>query len=133
NAVEAYKAAVTGTAPEALDDRIRLLLRIGRAEMLRGRPQEALAAAGSARELARRTGDPRLNAHVAAGLATIHNELGAPRRARRYALHAYRVLRDTSEHLIVAQVSLALGLALTRTGRPHDAIDWLQSAAATFR
>ena len=133
NAVEAYKAAVVGTPPEALGDRVRLLLRIARAEMLRGRPQEALAEAANAREIARRTGDPRLNAQVAAGLAIIQIELGSPRRGQRYAMHAYRVLRDTSDHLTVAQVSLAIGIALTRSGRPHQAVDWLQSAAATFR
>ena len=133
NAVEAYKAALAGTAPGALGDRIRLMLRVARAEMLRGRPQEALANAGSAREVARRTGDPRLNAQVAAGFAAIQIELGSPRRAQRYAMHAYRVLRDTDEHQIVAQVSLAMGMALARSGRPHEAIDWLQSASATFR
>jgi len=133
NAVEAYKAAVAATPSGALDVRVRLHLRIGRAEMLRGRPREALASTQTAREIARRTGDPRLNAHVAAGLAAIHVELGSPRRAQRYALYAYRVLRDGNEHLVIAQVSLTLGLALVRSGRPHAAIDWLQSAAATFR
>ena len=133
NAVEAYKAAVAALAPDALGDRIRLQLRISRAEVLRGRPKEALVEAAGAREAARRTGDPHLNAQVAAVLAAVHMELGSPRRAQRYATFAYRVLRDTNEHLTVAQVSLTMGLALTRSGRPQDAVDWLQSAAATFR
>ncbi len=133
NAVEAYKAAVAALAPGALGDRIRLQLRIARAEVLRGRPKEALAEAAIAREAARRTGDPHLNARVAAVAASVHMELGAPRRAQRYAAYAYRVLRDTNDHLTVAQVSLTMGLALTRSGRPQDAVDWLQSAAATFR
>src|SRR5438067_13721133 len=60
NAVEAYKAALAGAPQEALGDRVRLLLRVARAEMLRGHPQEAAAEAARARELARRTGDPRL-------------------------------------------------------------------------
>src|ERR1043166_2988935 len=63
NAAEAYKAAVAGTPPAALGDRVRLLLRVARAELLRGRPQEALAEAASARETDRKS--TRLNSsHV---------------------------------------------------------------------
>src|ERR1044072_8525524 len=45
NAAEAYKAAVAGTPPAAPGDPGPLLLRAARAELLRGRPQEALAEA----------------------------------------------------------------------------------------
>jgi transcriptional regulator with GAF, ATPase, and Fis domain/tetratricopeptide (TPR) repeat protein len=120
-------------APDALADRVRLLLGIARAELMRGHPNEALLEASRARACIRSTGDARLNGQVAAVLAAIHTDLGAPRRALRYAGYAYRVLRDTNEHLTVAQVSLTMGLALTRAGRPQEAVDWLQSAAATFR
>ena len=133
NAVEAYRAALAAAPASALGDQVRLLLRVVRAEVQRGRPNEALTEARRARVIARRTGDPRLNAHVAAGLAGIHIDLGAPRRAQRYGLYAYAVLRDTDEHKLVAQVSLQIGNALMRLGRPQDAINWLQSAAATFR
>ena len=133
NAIESYRAALASVSASNLGDQVRLRLRIARAEMLRGRPQEALAEAGCARAIARRTGDPRLNAHVAGCMATIQIELGAPRRAQRYGLHAYAVLRDTNEHHAVALISLAIGNSLMRLGRPQDAINWLQSAAATFR
>jgi Nif-specific regulatory protein len=133
NAVEAYKAAVAALVPEALGERVRLLLQIARAEMHRGRPKDALAEVRCARVIARRTGDSHLNARVAAVAAAVYLDLGAPARAQRYADHAYRVLRDTDDHLTVAQVSLTIGLALTRTGRPQDAIDSLQNAVATFR
>src|SRR5262249_59845487 len=104
NAVEAYKSAVASLAHDAIDDRVRLLLRVARAESARGRPREALVEALNARALARRTGNTRLSAKVAAGLAGIHLDLGSPRRAQHYATYAYRVLRDTDEHLVVAQV-----------------------------
>ena len=55
------------------------------------------------------------------------------RRGRRYALYAYRVLRDTDEHRTVGQIGVTLGLCCARLGRTHEAIEWLQSAAATFR
>ena len=133
NAIEAYRAALAELPGEAIADRVRLLLRVARAETLRGSLDAGRAAALNARALARRVGDPVLNARVAVGLASLANESGSPRRALRYAEHAYRVLRDTSEHELVAQVSLIIGLALIWTGQPARAMDWLQSAAATFR
>src|SRR5262245_62282550 len=50
-----------------------------------------------------------------------------------YGLYAYARLRDTDDHSSVAYVSLALGIAFARLGRPQEAIDWLQNSAATYR
>ncbi len=133
NALEAYRGAFAELGPDALEERVRLLLRISDVEKLRGNLKEALAEALRARDLTRGVAGPRLRARVASRIAYLWIELGSPRRARRYALHAYHVLRDTDDHQTVAQVSLTVGLALARTGRPHESIDWLQNAAATFR
>ena len=133
NALESYRAALAETPVGRVADRVHVLLRIGRTEMLRGRHPAGYEAAREARRLVRGLGDPLLSARVAAGLAILKIERGAPRRALGYARYAYRVLRDTSEHELVAQVSLAMGYALARVGQPQRAIDWLQSAAATFR
>jgi Nif-specific regulatory protein len=133
NALESYRSALAELAPEALEERVRLLLRISHVEKLRGRLSEALAAAARARDLTRGVAGPRLRARVVSRIAYLHVELGAPRKALRYAMHAYRVLRDTDDHQTVAQLSLTIGLALARLGRPHEAVDWLQNGAATFR
>ncbi len=133
NAVEAYRAALAETPAGAAADRVRLLLRMARAEQLRGRPQDGLTSVQAARAIARRVGDARLNAFVAGGMAVLQTEMGSPRRALRYAAYGYRVLRDTNEHDAVAQISLSMGLALARSGQPQKAIDWLQSAAAMYR
>ena len=133
NALEAYRSALSETKADALEERVRLLLRISDVEKLRGRPQEALAEALRASELTRGLGVVRLRARAASHIAYLWVELGSPRRARRYALYAYAKLRDTDDHQTVARVSLTLGIALARSGRPQDSIDWLQNAAATFR
>ena len=133
SALEAFRSALAELGPDALEERVRLLLRISRVELMRGHLQGAQAEAERALHLTRGVASPRLRARIAARLATLAVEQGQPRRARRYALHAYRVLRDTDDHPTVAQVSLTLGLALARTGRPQEAIDWLQNAAATYR
>ncbi|MCE9626311.1 MAG: sigma 54-interacting transcriptional regulator, partial [Candidatus Eisenbacteria bacterium] len=133
NAIEAYRAALAELPGEAIADRVRLQLRLSRVEMLRGQLEPCREAVLQARALARRVGDPILNARVAVGLAALSNESGRPRRALRYADYAYRVLRDTNEHALVAQLSLVMGLAYIHTGQPARAVDWLQSAAATFR
>ncbi len=133
NALEAYRAALAEMGPDALEERIRLMLRISDVEQLRGHLQDAHTEALRARDLTRGVAGPRLRARVASRIAYLSIELGQPRRARRYALHAYRVLRDTDDHRTVAEVSLTLGISLARTGHPQEAIDWLQNAAATFR
>jgi transcriptional regulator with GAF, ATPase, and Fis domain/tetratricopeptide (TPR) repeat protein len=133
NALEAYRAALAELGPNALEERVRLLLRIAHVERLRGRLQNAMAEAANARALTRGVSGPRLRAQIASRIAYLHSELGAPRKAMRYARYAYRVLRDTDDHQSVAQVSLTLGIALARLGRPQEALDWLQSGAATFR
>ena len=43
NALEAYRAALSETKSEALEERVRLLLRISEVEKLRGRLQESYA------------------------------------------------------------------------------------------
>ena len=133
NAVEAYRSALAEAAPGDIGLRVRLGLRIARAETQRGRPREALIHANVARDLAQRAGDAQLMATAAASLAEIHVQLGLPRRAQRYAMYAYRVLRTSDDHNTVAQLSLTMGFALARLGRPQQAIDWLQNAAATYR
>jgi len=133
NALEAYRLALAETGADALEERVRLLLRIAEVEKLRGRQQEALAEVLRARDLTRGVAPSRLRARIASRIAYLWIELGSPRRARRYALHSYQVLRDTDDHQTVAQVSLTLGLAVARLGRPQEAVDWLQNAAATFR
>ena len=133
SAIEAYHAALAEQPRDAVRDRVRLMLRIARVEMLRGRPADGLAMAHAAHALARPLRDAQLGAQVAAGLAILEVERGAPRRALRYARWAYAVLRDTDQHVLVAWISLAMGYALARTGQPAAAIEWLQSAAATFR
>ncbi|HXS82823.1 MAG TPA: sigma 54-interacting transcriptional regulator [Methylomirabilota bacterium] len=133
NALEAFRNALSETKADALEERVRLLLRISEVEKLRGRLQISLSEALRARDLTRGLGAIRLRARVASQLANLWVELGSPRRARRYALYAYTKLRDTDDHQTVARVSQALGIALARSGRPQESIDWLQNAAATFR
>jgi Nif-specific regulatory protein len=133
NALEAYRAALAEVSPHALDERVRMLLRIAHVERMRGRLHEAMAEAVRARDLTRGVSSSRLRAQVASRIAYLHVELGSPRKAMRYAMHAYRVLRDTDDHQSVAQISLTLGMALARLGRPQEAVDWLQNGAATFR
>jgi len=133
NALEAYRSALHELKADALEERVRLILRISDVEKLRGRLQEAMSEALRARDLTRGVAGPRLRARAAAQIAHLLVELGSPSRARRYALFAYAKLRDTDDHRTVARLSLTMGLVLARTGRPQEAVDWLQSAAATFR
>jgi transcriptional regulator with GAF, ATPase, and Fis domain/Tfp pilus assembly protein PilF len=133
SALDALRAALAELGADALEERVRLILRISTVEQLRGHLHDAQLEAERALHLTRGVATPRLRARIASRLAALAVEQGKPRRARRYALHAYRVLRDSDDHATVAQVSLTLGLALARVGRPQEAIDWLQNAAATFR
>jgi tetratricopeptide (TPR) repeat protein len=133
NALEAYRSALSGLKADALEERVRLILRISDVERHRGRLQEAMSEALRARDLTRGIAGPRLRARTAAHIGYVLNDLGSPRRARRYALYAYTKLRDSDDHSTVARVSLTIGVALVRTGRPQESIDWLQNAAATFR
>ena len=128
NALEAFRAALSGTKADALEERVRLLLRISDVERLRGRLQEGLSEALKARDLTRGVSGPRLRALVASRIAYLWIELGSPRRARRYGMYAYTKLRDTDDHRTVASVSLTLGIALARSGHPQEAIDWSQNA-----
>ena len=133
NALEAYRNALRETKADALEERVRLMLRISEVEKLRGRLQEALSEGRRALDLTRGVAGPRLRARAAAQIGSLWNELGSPRRALRYAKYAYAKLRGTDDHRTVAQVSMAIGIALARLGRPQESIDWLQSGAATFR
>lgn len=133
NAIASFHAALAEVPRERVAERVRLLLRIARTEMLRGAPADGLRVAREARALARPLRDATLNATVAAGLAILEIEHGAPRRALRHAAWAHAVLRTTDDPLRLAQVALAMGYALARLGRPAQAIDWLQDAATTFR
>ncbi len=132
-AVDAYSAALRELGPEAPRERCRLLLRVAEAQIHRGDYEAATGRLREARGTARLLGDSRVLAAVAARFADALTELGQYRRGRRYALYAYRVLRDTDEHRTVGQVGVRLGTCCARLGRVAEAIEWLQNAAATFR
>ena len=132
-AAEEYVAALRDVGPDAPDERCRLLERLAEANRRRGDFDAALKALAEARSTARVLMDPRWNARIAARMSHVLADRGLHRRSRRYAHYCYRVLRDTDEHRIVGQVSVTLGLCSARLGQSQDAIDWLQSAAATFR
>src|SRR5438093_1580736 len=132
-AVEAYAAALQRLGPQFPAERCQLLEKIAEAESHRGEFDSAMGALRQARAVARLLRDPRVNARLAARLAHLLSEIGQYRSSRRYALYSYRVLRDTDDHRTVGQVAVTLGLNCARLGRTHEAIDWLQNAAATFR
>jgi len=132
-AVEEYTAALAMLSADAPVERCRILLRLADAYYQRGDFAAALRALAEARPWARRLGDPRLRAHLAAELARTLSAVGRYRRARRYGLHAYRVLRNTDDHRTVAQAGVSIGYCCARLGAAVEAIDWLQNAAATFR
>ena len=132
-AVEAYAAALQRLGPQFPAERCQLLEKIAEAESHRGEFDFAMGALRQARAVARLLRDPRVNARLAARLAHLLSEIGQYRSSRRYALYSYRVLRDTDDHRTVGQVAVTLGLNCARLGRTHEAIDWLQNAAATFR
>jgi Nif-specific regulatory protein len=132
-AAEAYRLALAATGPDDPHRRVRLHLSIARALLQGGQLDEAERAAHEARRESRVISDSVTSARVAYRLASILVERGLYRPARRYALYAFAVLRDTSEHEVVAWVGVTMGFIEMRLGRPQAAIEWLQSAAATFR
>ena len=132
-AVEAYASALTALQDASPAERCRLLLCLAEANIRRGAYDTAWEHLREARRIGRPLQDERLNARIAAGLARATVEQGNWRRSRRYALHAYRVLRDTDDHRTVGLVGVTCGLSCARLGRNAEAIDWLQNAAATFR
>jgi transcriptional regulator with GAF, ATPase, and Fis domain/Tfp pilus assembly protein PilF len=132
-AVEAYTAALKEVGPHAPVERCRLLERLAVARTRRGEYDSALAVLREARGTARLLHDSRLNARIAARLAYVKYEQSEYRAARHYAVHAFTVLRDTDDHQTVGHVSVTIGLCHMRNGRPSEAIEWFQSAAATFR
>jgi Nif-specific regulatory protein len=133
SAADAYTAALRSVGPENPRERCRLLLRLAETQVLRAEFDAATRCLREARQLARLLDDPRAMAAIAAGFANALTELGQYRSARRYALYAYRVLRDTDEHRTVGHVGVQLGICCSRLGRMAESIDWLQNAAATFR
>ncbi len=132
-AVEAYSAALKEVGPHAPAERCRLLERLAMAHDRRGEYDSALALLREARQTARLLQDPHLNARIAARLSHSLLEQGRYRSSRRYGRYAFTVLRDTDDHRTVGLVSVTLGLCCARSGRPAEAIEWLQSAVATFR
>jgi transcriptional regulator with GAF, ATPase, and Fis domain/tetratricopeptide (TPR) repeat protein len=135
-AVDEYTAALAALATvdgDASAERCRLWLRLATAHYLRGDFAASLSGLAEARAVARWSGDPRLNAHVAAEMARTLTAVGRYRRARRYGLYAYRALRNTDDHRTVAQAGVSIGLCCARLGAATEAIEWLQNAAATFR
>ena len=132
-AAEEYRAALLATPADALAERCRLLLRLAEAENNRGESDRALEALGQARADAHTLQDSRLSARIAAGMSRALVEQAEYRRSRRFALYAYRVLRDSDDHRTVGRVAVVCGLCCARLGQPADAIEWLQNAAATFR
>jgi len=132
-AIEAYSAALAALPANAPAERCRLDLRLARAHYQRGDFTASLSALTDARLAARVLGDSRLNAQIASEMAHSLTAVGQYRRARRYALHAYQVLRNTDDHKTVAQTGVTIGLCCARLGAASEAIEWLQNAAATFR
>ena len=132
-ALEEYTTALKEAGSDAPEERSRLLLRLAEVHTARGEFEAALATLGEARATARVLGDRRTTALIAARFAHAFIQQAQYRRSRRYALYAYRVLRDTDDHRTVGQVSVTLGLCAARQGESGEAIEWLQNAAATFR
>src|SRR5262249_5873867 len=132
-AIERYQEALKSLVGDALDERCRLHQRLAVAYYHRGDFDASLRSLAAARAAARRLGDPRQNALVAAELARTLTGVGRYRRARRYGLHAYHALRNTDDHRTVAQAGVSIGLCCARLGAAAEAIEWLQNAAATFR
>ncbi|MBI5711177.1 MAG: sigma 54-interacting transcriptional regulator [Candidatus Eisenbacteria bacterium] len=132
-AVEEYAAALRSVGTDAPQERCRLLTRLAEAHTGRGDFDAALEALHAARATARLLHEPHVDARIAARLANALIQQGDYRRSRRYALYAYRVLRDSDDHRTVGQVGVTSGLCCARLGRTTEAIEWLQNAAATFR
>jgi transcriptional regulator with GAF, ATPase, and Fis domain/tetratricopeptide (TPR) repeat protein len=132
-AIDAFEAALRLLPESAPVERCGLLEKLAAAELRRGEFERALNWLGQARSEARLLHDSRMNARIAARYAHILSDVGRYRAGRRYALYAYSVLRDTDDHRTVGQVGIQLGYCCARLGRPHEAIEWLQNAAATFR
>lgn len=132
-AVDAYRLALDATRADELHRRVRLWLSIARAQMHGGQLEAAEQSAHTARREARLIADPKLNARIAARLASVLSERGRYRASLRYAHWAWAILRDTDEHDVVAGLGIAIGMNEMRLGRPLAAIEWLQNAAATFR
>ena len=132
-AAEEYRAALLAAPADALSERCRLLLRLAETENNRGDSEAALDALGQARATAHTLQDPRISARIAAGIARALVELAQYSRSRRFALYAYRVLRDSDDHRTVGRVAVTCGLCCARLGQNTEAIEWLQNAAATFR
>ena len=132
-AIETYGAALAALPDESQEERCRLLVRLALSHYQRGDFDASLGSLAEARAIARRLRDPHRNAHVAAELAHTLTAVGQYRRARRYALFAYQALRNTDDHRTVAQAGVSIGLCYARLGAATEAIEWLQSAAATFR
>ena len=132
-AIEGYQSVLASLVGEALDERCRLHQRLAVAYYHRGDFDAALRSLAGARSAARRLGDPRRKAQIAAELARTLTAVGRYRRARRYGLYAYHALRNTDDHRTVAQAGVTIGLCSARLGDAAEAIEWLQNAAATFR
>ena len=132
-AVEAFGAALKELGPDSPHEQARLLQRMAHALALRGDYDAALDHLGRARNTARLLHDSAVNARIASRLSAVLMEIGRYRASRRYALYAYAVLRDSSDHQTVGQLGVTLGMCASRLGHPTEAIEWLQNAAATFR
>ena len=130
-AVESYAAALRDAAGRPSSDRLRILLRVARAQDRRGDFGASLESLQSARELTH--GDTPATGEVAARMAWAFVQRGQYARGRRYGLFAYRALRNGDDHHTVGELGVTLGVCYARLGRNAEAIEWLQDAAATFR
>ncbi|MDT3400154.1 regulator, partial [Streptomyces sp. B1866] len=97
------------------------LLGLAAAQRLHGRPADALASAGQARDLAARCGFRLVEGQARAELAEIHAAAGRPAEARDHATAAAAVQRETGHRLGEARALDALARALDALGRAGDA------------
>jgi tetratricopeptide (TPR) repeat protein len=127
-AIDAYRAALEEVGHSNPAERVRLLLRVASVHLAPEGQGGAPPRIDRDRAAAEQ---PPTTAAVASQLSRALAISGITARAP--LRDAYRVLRDSDDHRTVGEVLMNLGLCLHRLGRSHEAIEWFQNAAATFR
>jgi transcriptional regulator with GAF, ATPase, and Fis domain/Tfp pilus assembly protein PilF len=130
---EYYADALAGISPEDAAARSRLLVKLAECDYRQERFADALVRLQEARLASRPLADPVVTGTIAARLAAAHVAMGRYARGRRYAHAAFRILRNTREHLELGYAETILGIAALRTGDSSAAHDAFTGALATFR